>query len=456
MKRFQRHHALPVTGVVDLSTWLSLLVSCGDTGRRGTACDTRFEITAAHLATLISYGYKYVGRYLTGGDFKQIRDGELDRIINGGLSVFPIFEEGGYKLSYFTAAQGTKDAATAAAAARRLRIPPNSVIYFAVDFDALDSDVTSNILPYFHALHTAMKDYRIGVYGPRNVCLRTGSSGYSVSSFVADMSSGFSGNMGYRLPDDWAFDQISNTVLKHSSDSVEIDNNIASGLAASCSVNRLSTSLDMKPTVNVPFIKEVKLLYPKINRWSSPVPVFREINSTEVLTYIQPNEGYLYGAKDDEYRTYQIVTSDGNGGLLNGWYQETNLDVPTIENDDKEWVPYQEAFIDWNVNGSELVQSSGRSTVINGTSYRVFTLRYDAQWITNNNEEGGIVPAGTQVAAIVGEPMKEKNSAYLPCYYWGAADNGQWFQFNRNGVQKVGYIDFGIQYGLTPNNRLLM
>ena len=51
-------------------------------------------------------------------------------------------------------------------------------------------------------------DYRVGVYGPRLVCRRLAEKKISVSSFVADMSRGFSGNLGYPIPNNWAFDQF--------------------------------------------------------------------------------------------------------------------------------------------------------------------------------------------------------------------------------------------------------
>jgi len=35
--------------------------------------------------------YEVVGRYLTGGSFKELREGEPERIINNGLKFFPIF-----------------------------------------------------------------------------------------------------------------------------------------------------------------------------------------------------------------------------------------------------------------------------------------------------------------------------------------------------------------------------
>lgn len=249
--QFQKSVALSVDGISGLATWLSLLISCGDTGRKGLACDTRFEITQAHLDTLKANGYQYVGRYLTGGDFKELREGELERIIGGGLSVFLIFEEG-YKLSYFTASQGKADAKKASEAASKFHIPEGSVIYFAVDFDALNADVTSNILPYFEAVNNTISPYRTGIYGPRNACTRVAKAGYSVSSFVADMSSGFSGNMGYKMPADWAFDQISDITITHNGDSLEIDNDITSGFANVSSVHNLIS----KPVPHVPIVHQ--------------------------------------------------------------------------------------------------------------------------------------------------------------------------------------------------------
>ncbi|WP_242953999.1 glycoside hydrolase domain-containing protein [Clostridium puniceum] len=165
------------------------------------------------------------------GRFKMTSD-ELKTIFDNGLSVIPIFEVGGYKLDYFSYDQGISDATSALLATAQFGFPKDTIIYFAVDFDALDYDVTSNILPYFKAISEQFTSsnsiFKIGIYAPRNVCSRVSSAGYSCSSFVCDMSTGFSGNLGYSLPKDWAFDQIS-TVTLHGTADIEIDNNISSG-----------------------------------------------------------------------------------------------------------------------------------------------------------------------------------------------------------------------------------
>ena len=46
---------------------------------------------------------------------------------------------------------------------------------------------------------------------------------------VSGMSTGFSGNLGYPLPSNWAFDQISTITIGSGSGQIQIDNNIKSG-----------------------------------------------------------------------------------------------------------------------------------------------------------------------------------------------------------------------------------
>ena len=62
---FQREHALSIfNGICSLETWLSLLISCGDTTRRADACDCATILTKAKAQTLYDNGYRRVGRYL--------------------------------------------------------------------------------------------------------------------------------------------------------------------------------------------------------------------------------------------------------------------------------------------------------------------------------------------------------------------------------------------------------
>jgi peptidoglycan hydrolase-like protein with peptidoglycan-binding domain len=72
-------------------------------------------------------------------------------------------------------------------------------------------------------------DYGIGVYGCRNVCIQLANAGLTSSSFVSGMSWGYSGNLGYPLPKNWAFDQITNLNIGSGAGALEIDNDIVSG-----------------------------------------------------------------------------------------------------------------------------------------------------------------------------------------------------------------------------------
>ncbi|MGW0499507.1 glycoside hydrolase domain-containing protein [Streptomyces sp. NPDC003007] len=235
---FQSFAKLPVTGLGDFQTWASLLVSYGDQTRKGESCDGVTKITPARAQALKDAGYKYIGRYLynpstTSLPEKEIQPGELATIKQYGLRCFPIYQTWARSVDYYSVQQGVTDCMNAAYKAEEHGFKPGSRIYFAVDYDAVDEEVTSHVLPYFRSIKDQMNrmgnPYKIGIYGPRNVCSRVSAAGYSGASFVSDMSSGFSGNLGYTLPEGWAFDQIVTKTVGSGAGAIEIDNNIASG-----------------------------------------------------------------------------------------------------------------------------------------------------------------------------------------------------------------------------------
>ena len=111
------------------------------------------------------------------------------------MDIFPIYQTEGNHSGYFTSAKGRTDAATAISNAQKLGFPSRTTIYFCVDFDALETDIKNSILPYFEAVFKLFSDtgrnpknYKVGVYGPRNVCIQVSDKGYAISSFVSDMS----------------------------------------------------------------------------------------------------------------------------------------------------------------------------------------------------------------------------------------------------------------------------
>lgn len=124
------------------------------------------------------------------------------------MKYFPIFQESARKLADFSYEIGLEHGRKASNAALEKGVP-STVIYFAVDMDILDYQIDSHIIPYFKGINQSIDyKYQVGIYESRNVCSRLADAKLSVSSFVSDMSTGFSGNLGFRIPSNWNYDQI--------------------------------------------------------------------------------------------------------------------------------------------------------------------------------------------------------------------------------------------------------
>lgn len=234
VKDFQKKYALPNTGNVDLTTWLSIFISCGDESRSAKACDCATILTKEKAKTLYDNGYRYVGRYLSGtttsGESKALTREELQIAFDQMLNVFPIYQSSANKVSYFDKTKAIDDATNSLYYANKLGIPTGTTIYYAVDCDPLDSEIKSNIIPYFENLSKYMKSYEVGIYGTRNVCSQIISLGYAKKCFVSDMSTGFSGNLGFSIPEKWAFDQFATITIGTDIGQIEIDKDGFSGL----------------------------------------------------------------------------------------------------------------------------------------------------------------------------------------------------------------------------------
>lgn len=472
IRKFQREYAVPETGIVDLPTWLSLCISCGDSTRKGAACDTRFEITDAHAENLVANGYKYVGRYLTGGDFKQLRDGELRVILRHGLLPFLIFEEG-YQRSYFTQAQGADDGAKAAAAAEGYGVPCSATVFFAVDFDALDSDITTNILPYFKAVSENAGMYRVGVYGPRNVCSRVCGAGYAEFSFVSDMSTGFSGNMGYPIPDGWSIDQISTVTITHDGDSLEIDNDLFSGASEEC----FTPCVQQVPDFVDPFAsffssQAVDTFAAMTNLSDSSI----EVDNTYVDTggqpagiaimTIPPKATYLrrqaYRVSNgkliqEQPRRYEVIAPDAEGKLVHGYTSEIIVN-DGLADQRYPWADLQGLFADWNSDGTSLASST--SVTIKGADYRIFTLAHGTAWVSGADGKvsaSGLLQKGQEIALSESAGCGKRWPYRINAKYWRNPGESEWHPFvnRKTGNEVSAFVDMGLQFGNLPGNRFL-
>jgi len=220
LQSFQRFSQIPVTGRNDYTTWAQLLVSSGDTSRDATGCDCITEITPQRGQLLKANGYSIVGRYLDehlapGEDGylgKALKPGEPQTILNAGLRFFPIFQYNGTQLGNFTYDKGYDQGKKAHQKAMQHGIGAGTCIYFGVDYDATDEEITSNVVPYFNGVKAGLAElggrYTFGVYGSRNVCIRVSKDAGARWSFVSGMSWGFSGNLGFPLPENWSLNQI--------------------------------------------------------------------------------------------------------------------------------------------------------------------------------------------------------------------------------------------------------
>lgn len=226
----------PFTSTADLTVIKGLLTSNGNTNRDSNTFDTATQLSATQARQLKQFDFSIVARYLTGTvgvgsnrRNKNLTSQELSDLTNAGLSVVPLYEDGSYELEYFNMQQGIHDGFVASNAAAKLGFPAATTIYFAVDVDILDGDIEGTVIPYFRGISQAMGSsiYKIGIYGTRNVCNRvTEASGTNILfSYVADMSYGWSGNLGFKMPTNWAFDQF----VEYTAVGVDIDQVASSG-----------------------------------------------------------------------------------------------------------------------------------------------------------------------------------------------------------------------------------
>lgn len=234
---FQRFSQLLENGLGDYQTWSQLLVSMGDPDREAHGCDTRYEITASRAKWLYDNGFRIVGRYLydpPGSTLdKEIKPGELQTIFDAGLRVFPIYQDNARQLSDFTYTAGYQHALNAHKLASDYGFNRGTTIYFACDYDATQEAIDGypqGIITYFNGVVAGLasqgKKYLHGVYGSRNVCTNVTGKTLARYSFVSGMSYGFSGNLGFPLPDNWSMNQIKEFTVTNGSDTFDLDRDV--------------------------------------------------------------------------------------------------------------------------------------------------------------------------------------------------------------------------------------
>jgi hypothetical protein len=135
------------------------------------ACDV-----SAIAEKIKSAGLDFACRYYSHNPGKNLSPAEAAKLQASGIRLVSVWEAAGNLPGSFSADQGTRDAAEALRQAEAVGQPPGTTIYFAVDFDALASQISNLIVPYFASVNTVLAGkYQVGVYGSGLVCttLRT-------------------------------------------------------------------------------------------------------------------------------------------------------------------------------------------------------------------------------------------------------------------------------------------
>ena len=260
--------------VADMPVIKALLTSNGDINRKASGCDTSFQITTQNQVDIIkSEGYSVIGRYLTGTvgsgineRNKYLTTNELNLLSKNNIRVFPIYQDGGWSLNYFKdPKQGFRDAILAVKAARNLGFKNGSTIYFACDFDCMDHEIKEYLIPYFHEVKRGLEEYgaeyNMSAYGPRNLILQLQNYSMILAGFVSNMSTGFSGNIGFKMPKPWAFDQYT----EYSKRGLDFDKVAVSGWDKGQIEYNLPSKENMEYSYKSAFLRMMAEAFPPLN-----------------------------------------------------------------------------------------------------------------------------------------------------------------------------------------------
>ncbi|WP_139416608.1 glycoside hydrolase domain-containing protein [Agromyces laixinhei] len=347
---FQQFVELPATGAANFSTWASLLVSTGDVNRPATACDTATPLTSVNVGSITGAGFQVVGRYINGFE-KRITHDEPARIWANGRTWFPIYQEWNDTADQFSYSLGYEQGERIASRMRQLGIVTGNRVYLSVDFDATQDDIDAVVVPHFRGVRDALDSsktvvYKLGVYGTRNVCAQLAAEGLTESSFVSDMSTGYSGNLGFPLPPNWAYDQILTIEVGSGDASIEVDKVVKSTRAQSLS----SAQLRRTPRR---FTSGQASGFDEAFFW-------RVAGLAYLSDQVSPDTYMTQGIRDDmvlnwlQKPTYWI--GGGNGELDEIW---THFYTPRYPNlfpqDAPEWAAFELAFAEFDARaGSEM------------------------------------------------------------------------------------------------------
>jgi glycoside hydrolase-like protein/SH3 domain-containing protein len=178
--------------------------------------------TTAKLACLASAGVSALIRYyarVTSQPEKRLTRAEAEAVRDAGMSIAIVHEAAGNHAEAFSHDTGVADASYARNyGAKVIGQPAGSAIYFGVDYDSKEPDITNRIVPYFQAVRTVLSApdgspvYRIGVYGD-GVTLKALLDAGLVDFTWISQSTGFPGSKQFKASNRWTlFQHLPSTV----------------------------------------------------------------------------------------------------------------------------------------------------------------------------------------------------------------------------------------------------
>ncbi|MFC0334690.1 glycoside hydrolase domain-containing protein [Paenibacillus sepulcri] len=183
-------------------------------------------------AAIKEAGYDFVCRYYNRNNpGKNVTRKEAEALSGAGLHLVAVWENG-FPTSpgYFSYAAGKRDGCDAHRYARSIGQPANTPIYFTVDFDASQEELSGGVSRYMQGVIDAFREeaaagtlYDIGIYGSGLTCrhMRDAFSGGIAYAWLAE-SRGWS---GYASFSDWNIKQLAGAMVA----GIPVDTNISSG-----------------------------------------------------------------------------------------------------------------------------------------------------------------------------------------------------------------------------------
>ena len=142
--------------------------------------------------TIKNKGYTFVVRYYSlSGNSKRTSATELGAIGNAGLKRVVVYQNLHNAYSKFSETIAASDASDAISQAKSAG-QTSGAIYFAVDYDATESEIDGNIKAHFKKLSSmvSVAGYAVGVYGSSLTCKKLKEAGLVTYTWLA-MSTGW-------------------------------------------------------------------------------------------------------------------------------------------------------------------------------------------------------------------------------------------------------------------------